>query len=344
MFKKLREKNDKMWAKFHNPNTKISKWGKIYIIFPLILVVVAGGLLIAQACGVRGVGINLGLDFTGGSVVEATGFTDEGIRDAAKAEVEKFLKDNNIAFDITTPNSASTGLGLSVKYQGENADIGKGIVDRMERVNGETTGADVKSTETISASASGERIMITFISIAVTLLAILIYILFRFKFTSGIASVIGLIHDVLVVCALCVIFRVQINYPFVAAIITLVVYSLNNTIVLFDRVRGKEKLNKQNNARVPVEQTVDESIKETFSRTLGTTVTTLVPVIVLCCLPIALIREFALPILFGLIAGTFSTIFITTILYVRFESYRAIRRRAKERANNNLTPAQNLVK
>jgi len=337
----IKEKNNKMWAKFHNPSTKVAKWGKVYIIFPIILCLIAAGLLIAQGVGARNVGINLGLDFTGGSVIEATHISDEGMRDNAKTEVEKFLKQNNISFDITTPTSATTGNGLSIKYQGENEDIAKGII---ERIKAAAPSAEVKTAETISASASGERIMITFISIAVTLLAILIYILFRFKFTSGIAAIIGLIHDVLVVCAMCVIFRVQINYPFVAALITLVVYSLNNTIVLFDRVRGKEKVNKQNNAKVPVEQTVDESIKETFSRTLGTTITTLVPVIVLCCLPISLIREFALPILFGLIAGTFSTIFITTILYIRFETYRALRRRAKERANNGLTPAQNLVK
>jgi preprotein translocase SecF subunit len=123
----------------------------------------------------------------------------------------------------------------------------------------------------------------------------------------------------------------------VAAIITVVVYSLNNTLVLFDRVRSYEK---RADVKLSSEQITDLSVKETFGRTMGTTITTLVPVIVLCLIGVSLIREFALPILFGLIAGTFSTIFITTALYVRFENYRKFARRQKEK---RLKQQENLV-
>jgi preprotein translocase SecF subunit len=326
--KTIKDKNDKLWARFYNPNTKITKYGKWYSIVPLALIALASILILIQVCGVKNIGFNFGLDFTGGSVIEAYGFENTASVEAVRDDVSKYLRDKSVSFDTSTPKSENNGLGLSIKYQSEDGDIEKEI----KRIIENSSAARVSSAETISASASGERIMTTFISIVVTLLAILIYVLFRFKFTSGVAAVVALIHDAFVVAALCVIFRVQINYSFVAALITVIVYSLNNTVVLFDRIRGKERAVKRGETPAqPIEQIVDSSIKETFARTLGTTITTLVPVIVLCCLPVPLIREFSLPILFGLIAGTFSTIYITTALYVRFENYRGFRKKYRER-------------
>jgi len=332
LFSNLKAKNDKFWDKFHDPKTKIARKGKWYSIAPLFIILV-GVIMFA----IPGVGFNLGLDFTGGAVVEASGFSVESLSDTRR-EVENFMKQNGITHEISTPKSENgTILGLSVKYQlKSDMDMDKFGEDLRDLIY-DTSGITATEAESISAAASGERIMITFISVAVALIAILVYMLFRFRLTSGISAVVGLIHDVLVLVALCIIFRVQINYSFVAALITVVVYSLNNTLVLFDRIRGKEKFNQQ---KLLTEQIVDASVKETFGRTMGTTITTLVPVLVLCLIGVPLIREFALPILFGLIAGTFSTIFVTTSLYVRFENYRRISKRGKEK---KLERQENLV-
>ena len=150
----------------------------------------------------------------------------------------------------------------------------------------------------------------------------------RFKFSSGVAAIIGLFHDVLIMLALVAIFQIQINFVFVAAVITVVAYSLNNSIVLLDRVRDKERdiSNTQSTA-----QRVDSSIKETFWRTTITTATTLVPLIVLTILGVPLIREFGLPIVFGLLAGTYSTICVTSSLYVRFENAKLARAKMKKK-------------
>jgi preprotein translocase SecF subunit len=330
-FKILKDKNNAFWAKFYDPKTKVANKGKWYAIAPLLIVAI--GLVLFL---IPGIGFNLGLDFTGGKVIEGQGFADSNAVKSAKAEVRNYLNDNGIKHELSTPQSTSGSLGLSVKYQLKNGadmtEINEGIKSVMSLY-----GVTPTEAENISASASGERILNTFVSIAVALIAILVYMLFRFKFTSGVAAVIALIHDVLVLCALCIIFRIQLNYSFVAALITVVVYSLNNTLVLFDRVRSYEK---RTDIKLSSEQIVDLSVKETFGRTMGTTVTTLVPVIALCCLGVTLIKEFALPILFGLVAGTFSTIFITTALYIRFENHRKRVMRQKEK---QLKKHENLI-
>ena len=327
---RLRAKNDALWTRFHDPKTKITRKGKWYAIAPAIIIAIG----VVMLC-IPGVGFNLGLDFTGGTIMEGSGFSSSDRREA-RTDIERYLDRNGITHEVSTPRSTSDSLGLTVKFQGGNGvdidEVTAYITSVYERF-----GVDPKPAQSISAAASSERILNTFISIAVALIAILIYMLFRFRFTSGIAAVIALIHDALIVVALCVIFRVQLNYAFVAALITIVVYSLNNTLVLFDRIRTKEKFN---DTKMTHEQLVDSAIKETFGRTMGTTVTTLIPVIALCCIGVPLIREFALPILFGLIAGTFSTIFITTSLYVRFETYRKVARREKEKQRQQ----ENLMK
>ncbi|MDR0461744.1 MAG: hypothetical protein LBG88_00170, partial [Christensenellaceae bacterium] len=208
MFKNLRDKNNKMWSKFYDPNTKISAKAKWYVIAPLVLILVG----VVFIC-IPNVGFNLGLDFTGGSVIEATNFSSEADVPTAKGAVEGYLKSKGIKYDISTPRNNTTGLGLSIKYQAKRGlDMDKVGDEIGEKITGVTNASGnsvtIKNSESISASASGERIMMTFISIAVTLIAILIYILFRFKLTSGIAAMVALLHDVLVVCALTAIFRV----------------------------------------------------------------------------------------------------------------------------------------
>jgi len=327
--KAMKDRNDKMWGKFYDPKTRIARHAKWYMIAPILLICV-GIIMLA----IPGVGFNLGLDFTGGSVIEAVGFESREAARSVGDEVDEFLRGYGVTRNITTPQAiGGAGWSINVQFQITRGVDMEMIAAEISRIIRDATDGDIipSTTETISASASNEMIMMTFIAIAVSLIAILVYMLFRFKFTSGVAALIGLVHDVFVAVALCIIFRVQINYVFVAAMITVVVYSLNNTIVQFDRIRGKEKALNSMGAKYDVEKVVDESIKEVFARTMATTATTIIPVLALVFLPVPLIREFALPILFGLIAGTFSTIFITSSLYIRFENYRLKRNRAPKK-------------
>jgi len=335
-FARLRNRNDRLWARFHDPRTKIAKHAKWYSIVPLVIIVV-GVIMLA----IPGVGFNLGLDFTGGYVIRVS-VTDQTELKNTREEVAKIAESHNLKAQLMNEQGVSGALAFTVKYQNvrglsanEMIDFNDALKAEIEALQSQEkfAGISVADADNISASASSERLLSTFIAIAVSLIAILIYMLFRFRFTSGVAAIVGLIHDFLVLVALCIIFRVQINYSFIAAAITVIVYSLNNTIILFDRIRGKEKMNDQ---KLKTEQIVDASIKETFGRTMSTTITTLVPVIILCCIGVPLMREFALPILFGLIAGTFSTIFVTTGLYIRFENSRKIAKRESLKKQESL--------
>ena len=329
-------KNPIKW--FLNPKTEIVKKARWYAIAPLSIIVI--GMLVVLIFG-----FNLGLDFTGGRIVTVSNFAvAEEVR--VKEIVQEEMTREHIYRTVLQTETRTGGGGtvISVRFPEPAVFAGKdraqidAIFDRIaaavnERLtlDGLTGTIEISGAEEISASASQERILNVFVAIALALIGILIYMLFRFKINSGVAAIVGLFHDVLVMAALVAIFQIQINFVFVAAMITIIAYSLNNTLVLFDRIRTKEK---DLESRLTTTQLVDASIKETFVRQLATTVTTIVPVAILIIFGVPLIREFAIPILFGLIAGFFSTIFVTSSLYVRFEDYR--KRKAKLRASTNV--------
>ena len=139
----------------------------------------------------------------------------------------------------------------------------------------------------------------------------LIYISFRFKLAYGIASIIALLHDVLIVFAMYAFFRIPINSPFVAAILTVVGYSINDTIVIFDRVR--EVLGVK---RSHIEESANLAVNNTMRRSLNTSITTLLAILSLFLMGTDSIREFTFPLIVGVAAGTYSSIFIASSLWV----------------------------
>jgi preprotein translocase SecF subunit len=148
----------------------------------------------------------------------------------------------------------------------------------------------------------------------------LVYIAFRFDFASGLAAVIGLVHDVLLMLSFMVIFRsfIQMNSSFIAAALTIVGYSINNTIVIFDRIRENAK----KMPTVAREEVTNISIKESLGRTICTTVTTLITIVALCILGVASIREFALPIIVGILSGVYSANMINGYVWAFLEEKR----------------------
>ena len=159
------------------------------------------------------------------------------------------------------------------------------------------------------------------IAIAAALIGIIIYISIRFKYSYAIGGVLALVHDVLIVISLFSIFRFEINSIFIAAILAIVGYSINDTIVSFDRIR--ENLNKSNNKKLDKQKLYDivnKSIAETFSRTIYTSITTLIPIIALLILGSREIFNFNIAMLCGVIAGTYSSIFIASTIFMYFEN------------------------
>jgi len=169
--------------------------------------------------------------------------------------------------------------------------------------------------ENIGATASAELIKTALICLAVSLALILVYIIIRFEIWSGLAAVIALIHDVAILIAMTIICHIQVNSAFVAAIITIVSYSINNTIVIFDRVRENLRNERKLNAKFDTAVILDNSVKHTLLRSINSTVTTMIPIVIFAIFGSSTVNEFALPVIFGLIAGFYSSMFISPSLY-----------------------------
>ena len=165
--------------------------------------------------------------------------------------------------------------------------------------------------ERVSASVGKDLTRSAFLASGVAVLLILVYIAIRFEFRSGIAAVIALIHDLLVMLSVYVIFRIPFNINFIAAALTILGYSINATIVVFDRVRENRKTMKTGSFPV----IVDTSIWDTMSRSINTTVTTLIVMLMLLIFGVSSIRNFALPICVGVLCGCYSSVCISGPLW-----------------------------
>ena len=158
------------------------------------------------------------------------------------------------------------------------------------------------------------------LSITITTIAMLLYITFRFEFKFGLAAIIALLHDVIITVAVYAIFKLPINSSFIAAILTIVGYSINDTIVVFDRIREELRLN----PKVTLENIVNDSIQHSLRRTILTTITTLVSVIVLYTIGVEDVKVLALPLIIGMISGTYSSLFIAPALWFDFKNRKFI--------------------
>lgn len=165
-------------------------------------------------------------------------------------------------------------------------------------------------------------------SLIIASIVILIYIAIRFTFNFGVSSIIAILSDVLVTISLFAILRIEINFVFVAAILTIIGYSINDTIIVFDLIRDNLKKEKKIDDEA-LENVVNNSIKSSLKRNILTSITTLSAVAILLIMNISSIKEFNLAVLFGLIAGTFSSLFVAPYIWLTLEK-RSIRRPKKE--------------
>ena len=255
------------FERFLAPDTQIVKHGKWFSIAPLAIIAI--GILVVIIFN-----FNLGLDFTGGQIIQIGGI-NRAQEDDIRAVVREVLVDElgraaaNRAF-FQLEESERGGFSVTVRYQepsGTPDEVHNTNVRIRQSIGRELSARTIvfddpiEPSSSLSASASADRLMNVFIAVFAALIGILLYMLFRFKFTSGVAAIIGLFHDVLIMLSMVAIFQIQINFVFVAAVITVVAYSLNNSIVLLDRVRDKER-DVSNTGSVA--QKVDSSIRKPF--------------------------------------------------------------------------------
>ena len=282
-----------------------TKHFKVFAIISAVLI--AAGLvgLILSLCGVSNV-FNFDIDFVGG-----TTFEFQLDRTADKAVTDHVAELYEQALGRKPSSVTSTGeTGVRIKA----LELTDAEVETVRDAVVQAYGVDVEKgyqVERVSASVGKDLTRSAFLASGVAVLLILLYIAIRFEFRSGVAAVIALIHDLLVMLSVYVIFRIPFNINFIAAALTILGYSINATIVVFDRVRENRKTMKTGSFAV----IVDTSIWDTMSRSINTTVTTLIVMLMLLIFGVSSIRNFALPICVGVLCGCYSSVCISGPLW-----------------------------
>lgn len=285
-----------------------TKHMKVFFTISAVLILVGiGGLFVNKAN--IGTVLKYDLDFSGGTQTQVT-FNDKV---PSNKEIENVFKD-------------ATGEVANVSsIQGENAVLVKTNTlnldkrTKLEKALTDKYGIDKKkiATESISASVSNEMKSDAVIAVVIATICMLIYIWIRFKdLAFGASAVIALVHDVLVVLMVYSVCQISVGNTFIACMLTIVGYSINATIVIFDRIRenkkGKHKLE-------DIEKVVNDSISQTFSRSINTSLTTFVMVFFLAIMGVDSVKEFAIPLMVGIVCGCYSSICITGTVWYSFK-------------------------
>ena len=276
------------------------KHRKFALIISLVLVAASLALLFTK-------GLNLGIDFTGGNVIQTEFDTRPDIaevRDVISAIVAKGAMIQNFG-----------DKGIIIRTNEDTEESRESVVKAL---TAKYPGMKVTGFEKVGPVVGGELRRQAVIGVTIALVAILIYITLRFQFRFAVVSVVPLVHDVVIALGFFSLTQMEIGSSFIAAILTIVGYSLNNTIIILDRVRE----NWGTLSREGIVNLVNKSLNQTLARTINTTLTTLFPVIALCVWGGPVLMAFSYAMLVGMIAGTWSSMFVATGLLCEWQEKR----------------------
>ena len=281
-------------------NVNFLKYTKFFAVLSGIIIIIGAVLMFTR-------GFNLSIDYKAGS--DITVETNEKV---TKSDINKAMKDLDLNLVDYTKGDSEFVINV------DNVLNAKKIEEINKYFENKYSDAKV-NIGVVSNVVKKELTKNAIISVLFAILGIIIYMSIRFKFSYAISAVIALIHDVLMIFALFSIFHIEISVMFIAAVLAIIGYSINDTIVSFDRIR--ENINKDKKyTKDELKEVCNLSIRKTFVRTIYTSVTTLLPVLALIFLGSSGILTFNLAMLFGLITGTYSSIYIATVLFILFES------------------------
>jgi preprotein translocase SecF subunit len=245
-------------------------------------------------------GLNYGIDFTGGTMIQLNVGSFVEVEDA-KEIMDTFDQNASIIH---------AGAGREEIIIRSSLDLGNNeITDIVDEFVGSfQMDPDNYQAQKFGAFMGKEIRDRAILSIGIAALLMLGYISFRFQFKFGVAAIVALVHDILIALSIYSLLRLPVNSSFIAAMLTIVGYSINDTIVIFDRIREELKLNQKKG----LEETIEDSVKLSLRRTINTTITTVIAVGALYVLGVEDVKVLALPLLLGMISGTYSSLFIAT--------------------------------
>ena len=273
---------------------------KIYLTIPAILVIISIVSLIF-------VGFNLDTDFAGGMAVTykiESEFTTEDVTKTVADVLGKAPTSVQASGDEVV---VKFGYDNNLKTDAEKSDYALGKLEEISKALNEKYGNVVETNKDVISPSTGKELASNALWMSIlSVILILIYITFRFEFVSGVVAVLCLAHDVLLLCGIYSILNISIDVNFIAAVLTVLGYSINNTIVIFDRIRENTRhAKKQTYAEI-----ANNSVNQTLFRSLNTTVTTLLTIGMVYILGVTSIKAFAMPIIIGILVGTYSSIFV----------------------------------
>ena len=268
-------------------------------------------------------GLNFGIDFKGGTLIELR--VDSKI--IGIADIRSSFSNINLG-DLNVKEFGKEGDYL-IKFEKKNFDDKNNIKTIKENVKNKLqTDVNFRRVESVGPKVSAELLNSGLLAITLALGAMLFYIWVRFEWQFSLGSILAIFHDVLITIGLFSLLSLEINLSIVAAVLTIVGYSMNDTVVIYDRIR--ENLSKFSSSKI--EEITNTSINETLSRTIITSLTTLLALISIFVLGGEILRGFALAMIIGVIIGTYSSIFVASpILKYLNVSYKTI---AKDQENN----------
>ncbi|MEJ6746711.1 MAG: protein translocase subunit SecF [Yoonia sp.] len=294
-----------MRLKLVRDNTSIDFFAKarIWLGISLVMMVVALGSFLIQ-------GLNYGIDFQGGTSIRTQSEVVVDVASYRAALVPLELGDVSITevFDPSFEANQNVAMVRIQAQAGEESVTNETITAVQDALRGVSPNITFPLVESVGPKVSGELIQTAFVAVALAVVAILLYIWMRFEWQFAVGAVLALTHDVALTIGIFSELQIKFDLAIIAALLTIVGYSINDTVIVFDRVR--ENLRKYK--KLPLKDVLNKSINETLSRTLMTSVTTMLALLALFVLGGDVIRGFVFAMMWGVLIGTYSSIFVAS--------------------------------
>ncbi|AXH14103.1 protein translocase subunit SecF [Malaciobacter mytili] len=254
-------------------------------------------------------GLNFGIDFAGGTIIQVKYEKQAPISDIRTVLKTKPEYANAIISEFGSKEE------VVIRLSGTSSDLSTDISDKIHNVLASTGNFEVRRVDIVGPKVGGELREKGVMALGLAIIIILIYVSFRFEWRFAIASILALIHDITIAMGALSLFSIEVNLDILAAILTLLGYSLNDTIIVFDRIREGIQTSKE----TLLDTIVNESVSKTLSRTTLTSLTTFFVVVTLFAFGGEIIHGFAFTLLVGIIVGTYSSIFIAASFLVQLK-------------------------
>lgn len=249
-------------------------------------------------------GLNLGIDFVGGTKV-MLGFSEEVTSENLREILGEFGLENSY---IQETDNNQFIVRTSILSEAESSSV----LDALEKQLGEM---EILSNEGVGSVISSELKSKAFIALLIATILIVVYITFRFEFSFAIAAIIALLHDILITVGVFSLFQLEVNISFVAAVLTILGYSINDTIVISDRIRENRIIIR----KTPLEEIVNRSINQSLLRSINTSLTSIFALLALLIFGGETTKVFALALTIGFVSGTYSSIFIASPIWLELK-------------------------